>query len=129
MTQASSNLWPVNQAALKWLNEAKTLPEPDASYLAQLAFWGLERGGVEVPRPTAPSQPSPHDVMLLVETLYGMDADKASRFILSNPNLAVDEQTRCLEKQLNAAESPQDAAQIVIETVYDLMVADSPTDP
>lgn len=72
MAEASSNQWPVNQAALKWLNEAKALPEPDASYLAQLAFWGLERGGVAVPRPIAPSQPSPHDVILLVETLYGM---------------------------------------------------------
>jgi hypothetical protein len=129
MSEAPSNRWPVNQAALKWLREAKVFPEEDASYMAQLAWWGLEKGGLEVWDPIAPSQPSPDNVELLVQTIYGMDADKASRFILSNPNLSFKEQRDNLARLLEEATSPQDAAWAVIEALYDLMVAENETYP
>jgi hypothetical protein len=107
MSEAPSNRWPVNQAALKWLREAKEPVDEDGSYLAQLAFWGLEKGDARVPDPQSPSQPSAHGVDLLVETLNGMDADKASRFILSNPNLSFEEQAGNLELLLQEAKSPR----------------------
>jgi hypothetical protein len=132
MTEAPSNKWAVNQAALTWLQKADAAPDPSVSYLAQLAWWGLERGGVTVKRPIAPSQPEPHDLENAIGMRLGSgarEAAQASRWFLSNPNLSFEEQAGNLEMQLREAEDPQDAARAVIETAYDLMVAESPTHP
>jgi hypothetical protein len=130
MSEAPSNLWPVNQAALKWLKEAKASPEEGISYVVQLAWWGLEKNLVHVPRPISPSQPEPHNLENAVGALLGSgakEAEFASEWFLSNPNLSKEEQEQNLEQQLRDAESPQEAAQIAVETVYDLMVAESAT--
>jgi len=132
MNEAPSNNWPVNQAALAWLQKAKASPDGSVSYLAQLAWWGLEEGGVEVPSPISPSQPSPHNLENAVGALLRsgrQEAAFASRWFLSNPNLPVEEQARNLAQQLEQAKSPQEAAQLVVETAYDLMVAESATSP
>jgi hypothetical protein len=100
MTEMPSNRCRVSRAALRWLKEAKEPVDEEVSYPAQLAAWGLEKGGVEVPDPVAPSQPSAHSVGLLVQTLSGMEAGQASQFVLSNPNLSLEEQTRNLARLL-----------------------------
>src|SRR5258708_2364584 len=112
MNEAPSNKSPLNQVALRWLEEAKASPDPYASYLAQLAWWGLEKGIVEVQSPRAPSQPSPHNLENLVETLVGADPVLASRWIVINPNVAPDEQAMTLLRSLRNAESSQDAARL-----------------
>lgn len=127
MNEALSNSGPINQAAVTWLNVTKELPDPSASYLAQLAWWGLEKGGVQLPRPLSPSQPARHEVQELVEALLGQKPQDASQWFVQNPNLPQEEQMRNLASQLKAAVSPQEAAQIVIETAYDRLVAESAT--
>ncbi len=128
MTEAPSNRWPVNQAALKWLNEAKASPDGSVSYLAQLAAWGFEKWLVQVPRPIAPSQPERHNLEDLVEALVGAENPEfASEWFLSNPNRDRDEQEGNLVRLLDEAKNPQEAAQAVVETAYDLMVAESAT--
>ena len=49
----------------------------------------------------------------------------ASSWFLENPNLDRWEQERSLVQQLRQAKDPQEAAQAVLETAYDLMVAES----
>jgi hypothetical protein len=130
--EAPSNHWPVNQAALKWLREAKASPDPVISYLAQLAAWGFEKGIVEVSSPISPSRPEPHNVEFAVDALLGWGPEKAefaSRWLLSNPNLEFEEQADNLEQQLQDANDPAEAAQAVVETAYDRMVAGSATSP
>jgi hypothetical protein len=97
--EAPSNRWPVNQAALG-LKAAKGSPDGSISYLAQLAWWGLEKGGLEIPRPIAPNQPEPHDLELALGALLGSgpeSAADASEWFLSNPNLDRKEQEGNLE--------------------------------
>jgi hypothetical protein len=132
MNEAPSNNWPINQAALAWLREAKASPQEGVSYVAQLAAWGLEKGVVEVPRPISPSQPERHNLESAVDALLRRgpkEADFASRWFLSNPNLSEEDQAVNLVWQLEQAKSPQEAAQAVVETAYDLMVAASGTSP
>lgn len=129
MTEASSNSLPANRAALPWLQEAKASPDGSVSYLAQLAAWGLDKNVVDVPRPQSPSQPERHNLESAVNALLGAKPDDASQWFLSNPNLAPDEQEASLVQQLGRAKSPQEAAQIVVQTAYDLMVAESASSP
>jgi hypothetical protein len=130
MSEAPSNQRPVNQAALKWLQEARADIDPDVNYLASLASWGFEKDQVRLPEPMSPSQPGRHDVENAVNGLLGA-GEKAVAFatdwFLSNPNLERDEQEDSLRLKLEQAESPRDASQIVVETAYDLMVAESAT--
>jgi hypothetical protein len=125
MNEVPSNNWPINRAALKWLREAKESPQQDASYVAQLAMWGLEKGIVDVSRPLSPSQPERHELELVVGTVFGWEPEEASEWFLSNPNLEREEQEDNLAWLLEQAKSPQEAAQIAVETAYDLMVAKS----
>ena len=132
MNEAPSNLWPVNQAALMWLKEAKEPQDQQVSYLAQLAMWGLDKGLVEVPPPMSASQPERHNLENAVGTLLtsgSRGAEFATRWFLSNPNLDQDQQDANLTSLLDQASTPQEAAQIVVETAYDLMVAESATSP
>ncbi len=129
MTEARSNNWPLNQAALGWLEQAKAEVQPDQSYLAQLAAWGLESGQAEVPRPQSPSQPLRSDLQQTVEALLGQDPLEATVWFLQNPNLPQEDQRRTVADLLKAATSPQEAAQSVVETAYDRMVAESESSP
>jgi len=61
---------------------------------------------------------------------YGSEeAEHASRWFLSSPDLEEEEQAASLAWHLEQAESPSEAAQIVMETAYDLFVAWSDTGP
>jgi hypothetical protein len=128
MNEALSNSGPINQAALKWLREAKASSYENVSYLVQLAQWGLKKGGLAIRRPAAPSQPEHHEVENVLEALAGRDPAAATEWLLSNPNVDdQEEQEANFLWQLQEAKSPQEAAQAVVETVYDLLVAESAT--
>jgi hypothetical protein len=90
----------------------------------------LEKGGLEIPRPIAPSRPAPHNVELALGVLLGSgakEAECASEWLLSNPNLDREDQEGNLMRLLDEAKDPQEAAWAVVEAAYDLMVAESPT--
>jgi hypothetical protein len=53
--------------------------------------------------------------------------ENATDWFLSNANLERDEQETSLTLELEQADSPRDAAQIMVETAYDRMVAASAT--
>ena len=132
MSEAPTNQWPINQAALKWLQEAKASPDPQVSYIAQLAAWGLEKGIVEIPRPVSASQPERHNLESAVDALLAAGPEKAafaSQWFLSNPNLEQDEQAESLVSELQRVTTPAEAATVAVETAYDLMVAESATSP
>ena len=132
MSEAPTNQWPINQAALKWLQEAKASPDPQVSYIAQLAAWGLEKGIVEIPRPVSASQPERHNLESAVDALLAAGPEKAafaSQWFLSNPNLEQDEQADSLVSELQRVTTPAEAATVAVETAYDLMVAESATSP
>lgn len=128
--EAPANQWPINQAALEWLNRARVYPEPAVAYLLQLARWGMDSGQVIVSPPISPQQPRPEDVrefVALLELARGPEAAaQATRRILSNPNLTLAEQTGDLLEALQLARNPEQAAQVVVHAIYDLMVVAAP---
>ena len=118
----------LNQLAKRWLNQAKAEADPSALYLAQLAWWGWEKG-LRTPQPLAPSQPLPSSVEEMLGLLLGSGKDKAAMaedWVLGNPNLDRAEQAANLEAALRAAANPLNAAQEVLEAIYDRMVAGAP---
>lgn len=128
MTEAPSNQSPLNRQALAWLRQAKASPQSEVSYLAQLAEWGLESGRVEIPRPLSASQPERHNLEDAVSSLLRPGREEAafaSQWFLSNPNLPPEEQGVILLRQLSQATTAEEAAQAVVETAYDVMVASS----
>jgi hypothetical protein len=115
-----------------WLKEAMVSPDETVSYLAQLACWDLEDGGLVIPPPIAPTQPAPHNLELAPGCLLGSgdkEAEFATEWFLSNPNLDREEQEENPARLLDEAKDPQEAAWAVVEAAYDLMVAESPTYP
>jgi hypothetical protein len=124
------NKWPINQAALAWLRQAKEHPEPAVAYLAQLARWGLDNDQVQVSPPISPQQPQPESVREFVARLvlaHGpVPAERATRLILSNPSLTMEEQRDNLLSELQEADDPEQAAQLVVRAIYDLMVVVHP---
>ena len=127
--EAPSNRWPVNQAALKWLKEAATPPDGSISYLVQLAWWGLEKGGVKVREPLSPSQPWHHEVEQLIAGMLGAKASDVTMWFMSNPELSTEEQMKDLDQKLLDATSPEEAAEIVVQAAYDRMVEASARSP
>lgn len=128
--EAPSNRWPVNQLAANWLQKARDPADPERSALIQLAWWGLEKGGIVLQEAQSPSQPSPDQVEIaLGERLVSgpVPAFQATRWLLTNPNLSQPEQTADLESKLEQAQSPQEAARAVLEAAYDRMAAASAT--
>ena len=126
---AAANRQAVNQATLMWLRRAKAEATPWVAYLPQLAAWGLEDGGPTVSCPLAPSMPDRGDVESMLGLLQAAgkeEAAQATRFLLSNPNLSRQEQTSWLLSQLQAARSPEEAAQVVLEVIYDRLQAMRP---
>lgn len=120
-----SNKWPVNQSALRWLQQAKDPYREDMSYLVQLAWWGLENG-LSVPHPNSPSQPTHNDVELVLGRRLQsgpVRAAQASRWVLANPDVNQQEQANNLRSQLDQAKSPLEAAKLVVETVCERMAA------
>lgn len=129
--EAPSNKWIVSQLALQWLRKAKEQPDLDRSYLAQLAFWGLENG-LKVVDPRSPSQPTHASLEETIHILLANGpkvAAAASQWLLSNPNLSEQDQRNNLLQSLRKATSPEEAAQSVLEMAYEVMVAESETSP
>lgn len=124
MTVDLSNSSPLNRQALHWLQQAKAETSDQQSYLAQLAQWGTER--LELPEPQTEREPDSHDLTMALERAMGAEPERATEWLLSNPNLSLEEQTDLLLPQLQQAETPQQAAAAVLETFFDAMTAASP---
>lgn len=120
------NKSPENQLAKGWLLKAKVPANPLEPYVIQLAVWGLEEPQNRSPDPMSPSDPLPEEVESLTYRLLVTGAKpchQAMRYLLGNPNLTQAEQQANLNHVLTAAQSPQEAAAAVLETIHDLMVA------
>lgn len=124
------NNTPLNQAALRWLEQAKAQRSPSLLYLTQLAFWGLEKGvqvQSEVPPEALQDQVS---LLLAVKANAAKEQGQAYQWLLSNPDgPSQAEQTSTLEKALRSAPDPLQAAAAVLETVSDRMAAASASNP
>lgn len=124
------NQWPINQAALLWLQEAKEPADPQAPYVLQLAVWALEADKIDLPAPISPNQPTPEAVKQVVFGLAAAqgraEAYEAMRRLFSNPNLSHREEQDNLANSLSRAKNPVEAARAVTQVILDLMVATSP---
>ena len=76
---AALNLLPHNQIALRWLKHAKAHAEPDAPYLLQLMWWGVEESGLKFPN--TPGQGYDRKERLLQATLSLLDSPDPARAV------------------------------------------------
>lgn len=120
-----SNNSPLNQQARHWLDQAKAESSDQVSYLAQLADWGLERTAVPLPKPNSPRQPDRHDLTSAIEAISGAEPEAATEWFLSNPNTSPEDEEANLLQLLQDSQTPQEAAQAVLETTFDMMSASS----
>jgi hypothetical protein len=104
----------LNQAALKWLREAKADAAPYGLHLLSLAHWGLENG-VQGEWPDRDGS----SVELQVGLLLGWEAQNVIDWLLSNPNGPDrSEQEANLLSCLENAESAKQAAAYVLSEIY-----------
>lgn len=119
------NRWPVNQAALHWLREAKAGPDHHLPYLVQLLHLGFEKGQ---PVPGLGDQYRGSLELAAGKLLSNqLDPVKVTRLFQENPNgPAQDEQNHGLLKLLTSANSWEQAAQSLMELWYSLNAAQNP---
>lgn len=105
----------VNRQAWRWLKEAKEPPEPWRLHLLKLASWGLENGAKG-------DWPEQEEYALddQVSLLFGWKPENAQAFLFSNPDGPDNpqEQESDLLKALKQANSPQQAAALVLNQVW-----------
>lgn len=119
---------PLNQVALAWLQEAKVSHDYlDGTHLLALAWWGLEEAGVVVPGLDRGVQQT--YLNLGVGQMFAWNPHNWLAWLLSNPNAGDDpeEQRQSLLSWLDCAESPEEAAQRVLETIVDKLKSENPT--
>lgn len=118
----NSNL--LNQLALKWLREAKEHAPPHSLHVLTLAHWGLDNG--------VDGQWPSRDRSAIEEQLGHLCRWKPAdvlAWLLGNPNgppAESREQERSLITALRTAESPREAAALVLNEVYSRQQADNP---
>ena len=119
------NRWPVNQAALRWLQAAKEQPDPQLPYLVQLLHLGFER---EQPIPGLGDQYKGSLELAAGKLLSSqLDPVKVTRLFQDNPNGPdQDEQSQNLLGLLTSAQTWEQAAQRLMEIWYDRNAATNP---
>lgn len=119
--QPQNNL-PLNRIAHHWLMKARAASAPPHHlHLLNLARWGLENG--------AQGEWPARDRYALqeqVSLLFGWKAQNALAWLLSNPEGPDrSEQEANLLSSLKEANSPQQAAALVLSEIYSRQVADN----
>jgi hypothetical protein len=120
-----ANGWPLNQAAKRWLLQAKVSPDPNYLYLVQLLNLGFEENL------TIPGQGQRYraDLELAAGQLFAPELKPVEimEWLLSNPNGPDQpEQSQTLQSFLEDAKSWEEAAQSLMEWFYDLKAGQDP---
>lgn len=113
------NQLPINRAAIAFLPGRKPLATEPA--VLTLIRWGLDNG-IE-PVPAGPGDPDPDRMMAQVNAMATWEPRRAVKF-LTNPES--EEDVVLTADELAAAATPEDAAELLIENLYNAMVANSP---
>jgi hypothetical protein len=114
------NQMPINRAAAQFLPDQKPLETEPA--VLTLIRWGLENG--IVPVPAAPGHPNEDSMMAqVIEMATTWQPRNAVKF-LTNPEGPDD--TVLTAEELAAQPSAEDAAELLIENLYNAMVANAP---
>lgn len=113
------NQMPLNRVAMRFL---KGMPLPTEPAVLTLIRWGLENG--LTPEPLAPGEPDADSMMATLNAMASRwDPREAVRF-LTNPESAED--VVLTADELEAAEDAEEAAALLIENLYNAMVANAP---
>lgn len=114
------NQLPLNKAAAQWLEEPPLATEPAVLTLMR---WGLENG--VTPQPLAPGHPDGERMMAQINAMTEWEPRLVMKF-LTNPEGLDDDAAVLYPHQLDDAEDAQEAAAVLLESLYDAMVATSP---
>ena len=114
------NQMPINRAAAQFLPDKKPLDNEPA--VLTLIRWGLDNG--IVPVPAAPGHPNEESMMAQVTEMATTWQPKNAVKFLTNPEGPED--TVLTAEELAAQPSPEDAAELLIENLYNAMVANAP---
>ena len=118
---------PLNQAALRHLKTVGEADDHDSGimlHIFALMLWGLEEGGLKI-TPHAPEYVDHDKVLMYLVDLIDLDSDpEAALAWFKNSDHPEDEDNEvCIRPwQLDAAESPEAAAGLLIETLYNKIV-------
>jgi hypothetical protein len=112
------NEMPINKAAAQFLDDKTPLVTEPA--VLSLIRWGLDNG--IVPVPVAPGYPDPDRMNAQVDAMTRWEPGRAVKF-LTNPESPED--TVLTAEDLEAQETSEDAAELLIENLYYAMVANA----
>lgn len=118
-----ANQLPLNRIAMKWLDEIY----PETPYQSELAVLTLMRWGLDNHlqfQPKAPHHPDWEQLMYQVNLMSEWEPRNAMAF-LTNPE-DHEGTTVLYPSQLAAEPTAEDAAQLLLENLYDAMVATMP---
>lgn len=110
------NSQPINQASLPWLEETGWSPSPDFPYSFQLINWGFDQ---EISLPVV--QELWYSLQEAAARLLSpVDAPDARLVLASDPEFdeSPEEQEAMLVHTLDQAQSPREAARLLMEAFY-----------
>lgn len=116
------NNLPLNRAALFWLKEAKAQAPAHNLHFLSLAAWGLENAAEgDWPQSEQAALRQQTDVM------FGWPPALSMRWVHSNPNgPQTDEQQINLLNDVQLAQTPKQAAALVLNAIWNRQVAANP---
>lgn len=112
------NQLPLSQAAKKFLPEAWN--DDQCLHVLSLIRCGIEDSGLEI-KPISPNHPTQEDVERQLVRLWRMEPSRAIKFLTE-----VDGEIVLTAESLLDQQTPEDAAWLLLETVYNNMVATAP---
>lgn len=120
-----ANQEPLNQAAAKFLPPDWKGSDMVELHVLSLMRWGLENGLLGWLEETARIRkgPTPEQVESMINRLAQADPKVAMRFLV-DPEETGDEALNA--EELLAQETPEDAAMLLLESLYDSMAATAP---
>lgn len=118
-----ANQLPLNKIAMKWLDQVYP-DSPEQSELAVLTLmrWGLDNH-LQL-QPKAPHHPDWEQLMRQVELMSEWEPRHAMAFLTNPENL--ENETVLPPSRLAEEPTAEDAAQVLLENLYDAMVATMP---
>lgn len=122
------NQHPLNQAAKRWLRQARAEVSEEHPYLLQLMWWGLEESDLGM-TPESKQRLRARLLPVVEDLLRSPNKEAVQRYLFRGSEQGQPDDPHLSLQSLQNAQDPKDAAWRALDSLNDLVGADPNRDP